>query len=230
MITNTISIDSHGTAIQSELFRPAGASNAAAIIVVHGSDGMTEPWAAGIREYATDLAAKGFTAIIPNYFEKTGTPPGLHIFSHPPAECIANLHSWEEAASDTVAHAKTLPGISRIGLLGFSLGGHICLRLRGSAQALVALFAPELREFGGLGPAGAASPHIQIHHGLADLLVPFSNAQAIFDALKSEGADPELFSYEGAGHGFAGADPNNATARRSSRGRTLAFFARATCN
>jgi dienelactone hydrolase len=225
MIISTVSIDSHGTAIQTELFRPA-ASNGAAIIIVHGSDGMTEPWAAGIREYATDLAAKGFTGIIPNYFEKTRTPPGLNIFSQPPAECIANLHSWEEAVSDTVAHAKTLPGMSvpRIGLLGFSLGGHICLRLRGLAHALVELFAPELRDFGGLGPVGAASPHIQIHHGLADLLVPFSNAQAIFDALKDEGADPELYSYEGASHGFAGADPNNATARRSSKDRTLAFF------
>jgi len=226
VISSTVSIDSHGTAIQTELFSPAGASNGAAVIVVHGSDGMTEPWAASIREYAIDLAAMGFTALIPNYFEKTGTTPGLHLFSEPPTNCIANLHSWEEAVSDTVAHAKTLPGtpVSRIGLLGFSLGGHICLRLRGLAQALVEFFAPELRDFGGLGPAGSPSPHIQIHHGLADLLVPFSNAQAIVDALKHEGADPELFSYEGAGHGFAGADPNNATARRSSKDRTLAFL------
>lgn len=138
------------------------------------------------------------------------------------------LQSWVEAVSDTVAHARTLPGIaaSRVGLLGFSLGGHICLRLRGSARALVEFFAPELRQLGGIGPAGGALPNVQIHHGLADLLVPFSDAQAIAAKLEHEGVTPEIFSYEGAGHGFAGADPNNATALRSSKTRTLDFFQR----
>jgi dienelactone hydrolase len=217
-----IDIDSHGTAIQTELFSPAGALNGGAIIVAHGSDGMTEPWAAMIREYATELAAKGFNALIPNYFGKTGTTPGPHVF----AEMPANLHAWEEAVRDTVAHARTLPGISasRVGLLGFSLGGHICLRLRGSAKVLVEFFAPELPELGGPGSASAPVPHVQIHHGLADLLVPFSNAQGIVAALKLEGTVSEVFFYEGAGHGFAGAGPGNVTARRSSKDRTLAFM------
>jgi dienelactone hydrolase len=183
---------------------------------------MTEPWAAMIREYAIELAEKGFTALIPAYFEKTGTTSGLPVF----AEMPDNLQRWQEAASDTMAHAKALPGISasRIGLLGFSLGGHICLRLRGAAKALVEYFAPELRELGGLGAAAAPTPHVQIHHGLADLLVPYSNADSISWALKHEGTVPEVFSYEGASHGFSGTDPNNATARRSSKHRTLTFF------
>ena len=220
-MTNLITIDSHGTAIQAELFTPAGTSNGA-IIVAHGSDGMIEPWAALIREYASELAARGFAAFIPNYFGKTATAPGMNVFSELPA----NLLSWVEAVSDTVAQVKALPGISasRVGLLGFSLGGHICLRLRESTKALVEFFAPELRELGGIASAGVPAPHVQIHHGLADLLVPFSNAQSITAALKLEGTAAEVFSYEGAGHGFAGADPNNATARRCSKDRTLAFF------
>jgi len=138
----------------------------------------------------------------------------------------ANLESWVEAVGDIVAHVKTLPGIQprRVGLLGFSLGGHICLRLRAAAPAIVEFFAPELRQLGGLGVRQPAAAQIEIHHGLADLLVPFSETQAIAAQLKNEGSTPEVFSYEGAGHGFAGADPNNATARRSSKLRTLAFF------
>ena len=221
-MTNLISIDSHGTAIQAEAFGPAGTPNGAAIVIAHGSDGMKEPWAAMIREYASELAGKGFTALVPRYFNKTGTDAGPKVFSELPA----HLHSWTEAVGDAVTHAKTLPGISplRVGLLGFSLGGHICLRLRGSAKALVEFFAPELRELGGLGSAGARGLQIQIHHGLADMLVPFSNAQRVIAVLKPEGTVPEVFSYEGAGHGFAGADPNNATARRSAKVRTLAFL------
>ena len=224
-MTNPISIDSHATAIQTELFSPVGAANGGVVIIAHGSDGMTEPWAAMIREYASSLAAKGFAALIPNYFEKTGTSPGLHVFS----ASSADLSSWVEAIGDAIAFARTLPGvpISRVGLLGFSLGGHICLRLRSSAHALVEFFAPELPQLGGIGASKAAPRRVQIHHGLADRLVPFSEAEAIVRTLKHEGADPEIFSYDGAGHGFAGADPNNATARRSSKERTLTFFARA---
>jgi dienelactone hydrolase len=221
-MSNLISIDSHGTAIQTELFRPAGASNRGAIVVAHGSDGMTGLWAGQIREYATELAAEGFTALIPNYFTKTATVPGPQVFS----EMQAHLPAWQEAVSDTLTWSATLPGINRLGLLGFSLGGHISLRLRGSVKALVEFFAPDLRELGGVGPAGTSAPHVQIHHGLADSLVPFSDAEAIAATLKHEGVVPELFSYQGAGHGFAGADPNNVKARSSSKDRTLAFFSK----
>jgi dienelactone hydrolase len=219
--TNTILIDSHGTVVPTELFTPA-VPNGGAVVVAHGSDGMNEPWAAMIREYATELAGKGFTALIPIYFKKTPSTSSSAGF----AEISTNLHSWVEAVSDTVVHARTLPGISapRVGLLGFSLGGHICLRLRGSAKVLVEFFAPELGDLGTPASAGVAAPHVQIHHGLADSLVPFANAQAIEAELKREGTVPQVFSYEGAGHGFAGADPNNATARRSAKNRTLAFF------
>jgi carboxymethylenebutenolidase len=221
-MTNLINIDSHGTTMQTEVFHPAGTRNGGAIVVAHGSDGMAEPWADLIRGYATELAGQGFSAFIPSYFAKTGTVPGPSVFSQLPAK----LPLWVEAVSDAVAHVKAVPGISaeRVGLLGFSLGGHICLRLRGSTKVLVEFFAPELRQLGGLGAPQPRTPHVQIHHGLADLLVPFSETQAVVAALKHEGTAPEVFTYEGAGHGFAGADPNNATARRSSKGRTLAFF------
>ena len=219
-MTNPIEIDSHGTPIRTEVFYPPAAGNGGAIIIAHGSDGMAEPWASQIRQYAADLADKGFTALIPSYFRKTGSAAGPTVLLQAPA----NLASWVECVSDTMAYARMLPGISRIGLLGFSLGGHICLLLRGSTTALVEFFAPELRQLGGLGVAGRTTPAVQIHHGLSALLVPFSEAEAIAAQLNRERIAPQVFSYPGATHGFAGSDPNNATARRSSKDRTLAFF------
>src|SRR5580765_5753057 len=99
---NSVLIDSHGTAIPTELFAPAGANNGGAVVVAHGSDGMLEPWASMIREYASELAGKGFTALIPNYFAKTRTIPGPAVFTQLPA----NLNSWVEAVSDVVTYAK----------------------------------------------------------------------------------------------------------------------------
>lgn len=217
-----ISFDSEGTLIQGELYAPGGPATGKAVVVVHGSDGMAEPWGSAIREYAQDLAERGFVAVIPNYFEKTNTGPGLYVFSQP-----LNLPSWTKAVSDACEYATTAaghPGLAP-GLLGFSLGGNICLRLRGWAQALVEFFAPELRAFGGIAAAsGPEKPRVQIHHGLADAVVPFEESQAIAATLESEGLQTQVFSYEAAGHGFAGVDAANATASRVSRKRTLDFF------
>lgn len=221
MDTKTVSIASHNTFVPAELFQPSGGVNGAAIVIAHGSDGMKEPWAELIREYGTELASNGFTVLIPDYFASTGTAPGRGVF----AEIAANLAVWQAVVGDAVAHAAKMPGIRpmRMGLLGFSLGGHICVRLRGSAQAVVEFFAPEL---GGVGVSSSGAKHVQIHYGTADMVVRISESKNIAAELGREGAAVEMFAYEGAGHGFAGADPNNATARRSAKGRTVEFFGR----
>lgn len=222
-MTNVVKIDSHGRSVETEVFMGRGASSQGAIVLAHGSDGMNEPWATMIRLYAGEMAEAGFTSLIPHYFGDAGAGAGTNYVQL--RQCLLQ---WQEAVRDTAVYAAALPGVpaARIGLLGFSLGGHICLRLRGTAPALVAYFAPELAEFGGLNFPSAPATHVQIHHGLADIVVPFSDARSIVQGLAREGTDTELFSYEGAGHGFAGSDANNATASRSSRARTVSFFER----
>ncbi|MCC6589930.1 MAG: dienelactone hydrolase family protein [Bryobacterales bacterium] len=219
MITEKVSIASHGMTVPAERFQPNGNGNGGAIVVAHGSDGMKEPWAELIREYGTELAGKGFAVVIPDYFASTGTVPGMGVF----AEIPAKLSLWQQAVADTVAYAAGLPGMDRprVGLLGFSLGGHICLRLRGMAQAVVEFFGPEL---GGIGRVSPGAKQVQIHHGTADMLVGIAESKNIAAELEREGVAVDVFAYEGAGHGFAGADPNNATARRSAKGRTVEFF------
>jgi dienelactone hydrolase len=126
-----------------------------------------------------------------------------------------------------VAYAKTLSGVngSRIGLLGFSLGGHLCLRLRETAKVLVEFFAPQLPELGGLGPSGRLTLDALIHHGDADQLVPFDvNAKTIYNDLRASGATTTLFPYLGAGHGFVGTDFANTDARSKSKERTMTMF------
>lgn len=216
----TENFNSNEKTIETELFNPSGSSNGGVIVIAFGTDGMLEPWGSSIRAYAAALSKKGFVVIIPDYFISTSTKAGLEAFQG------ISIHrdTWQETITDAVTYAKTLPGIdgSRVGLLGFSLGGHLCLRLRETAKVLVEFFAPELD---GLGSTTKLTLYAQIHHGLADKLVFFHpNADNIKNILQKEGVILELFPYSGAVHGFIGNDSDNTDARNVSMDRTISFF------
>jgi carboxymethylenebutenolidase len=224
LMPSTKSFASRGKPVDAEVFDPSGTPNGGFVVIAYGSDGMTDhlngPWATMIRGYAADLAQKGFTALVPDYFGSTGTQPGPGVFEQIPV----HRDAWEATLSDAVSYAQTLPGVdaARVGLIGFSLGGHLCLRLRASAKVLVEFFAPV---FDGVGSRSTPTLQVQIHHGEADGLVPLTpNAARIEQELRAEGASVELFAYRGAGHGFIGQDTSNANARAQSQSRTIAFF------
>ena len=208
-------------------FEPAGTPNGGVIIIFYGSDGMKEPWGSMIQDYAQALGQKGFVAFIPDYLGFTKTEPGPGVFS-----VIEEKRSqWEGALADAIDHAKV--GAKGVGLLGFSLDGHLCLRLRAKADILVEFFAPVLD---GIGAPGKLS-HAQIHHGKDDKVpgTDFHNAEVIKDVLEHERTPTELYSYDNAGHGFispalggidlGGTDLGNANAHTESWARTLKFFA-----
>jgi dienelactone hydrolase len=158
--------------------------------------------------------------MIPDYFVCTGTAAGMGVF-----ERIAVYRDfWQKAIADAVNHAKLRLAIDpgRVGLLGFSLGGHLCVRQRAAAKVLIEYFAPELD---GLGDGGGTTKQCQIHHGLSDNIVPSSpNANNISRLLRSEGASVEMYSYPGASHGFIGSDASNTDARANSFRRTVECF------
>ena len=234
--TDTVRSGAAGVPVQ--VFDPPGAPNGGVIIIAPGSDGMNEPWDDMINGYADSLAQKGFIAIIPNYFAVTDTDPGPGVFTligkHGPA--------WQQAISDTIDYAKTLALVdaTRVGLLGFSLGGYLCLRLRAKAKVLVEFFAPY---FEGIGSPGTLT-HAEIHHGEDDRLpvTKFLFGEKIRDVLLKETAT-QLFKYEYAGHGFitessladtakakaliavlGGTDSGNAKAQKDSKDSTMKFF------
>jgi len=197
-------------------------------------DNSNGPWATMLREYAAGLAAKGFTAMIPDYFLTTGTLAGSIDYRRDGAQIVLrNLDKWTSSLTEAVTHAKTLAGVDskRVGLLGFSLGGHLGLRLRSSLNVLVEFFAPVLVGIGAAGPGSHLK--VQIHHGkidtatrAGDSLVPFeANAIPIVQQLRNEGSSVDLHEYLGAGHGFVGGDAANMSAATQSKSRTIAFFA-----
>lgn len=220
---NTLTLVSGANSMTADMYTPPGASQGL-IVIAYGSDGLTNdlsgPWKTMIEGYATSLVEKGFSAVIPDYLSITGTPPGPAVFD----AMSRSRDTWQTALSDATDQVIALSKLDpkRLGLLGFSLGGHLALRMRAKAKVLVEFFAPVLD---GIGAPGTLS-HAQIHHGQADQTpgTGFPNAAAIEGTLEGEGTQTELYPYPGAGHGFIGADQANHRARDLSKARTLSFF------
>jgi dienelactone hydrolase len=221
---------SGGKPIRTEVFEPV-APNGGAVVIAYGSDGLADnthgPWATMMRGYAIDLAAQGFTALIPRYFDRTGTKEGDIDFrpGGTGAEQIwLHRDEWQSALADAVKHAQSMAGVSpgRAGLLGFSLGAHLCLRLRESARVVVEFFGPVLD---GIGIGGGPGVRVQIHHGTGDSLVRFdANATPIQQQLVAAKVPTELFPYKDAEHGFARSVPADQQASKLSKERAIEFF------
>jgi dienelactone hydrolase len=208
-----------------QLYKPSGTATTGLVVIAYGTDGFADttrgPWKKIIFGYAEDLAARGLFALIPDYFAKTGSPHG----GEAARDIETKRRDWATALVDTVTVARTLPRVdpSRVGMLGFSLGGHLCLLARAAAKpkALVEFFAPM---FDGIGPAGHV-PIAQIHHGKKDTgMTDFKYAAEIERLLKLEGTDVKGFGYDDATHGFASPSAADKKAATDSKESTLKFF------
>lgn len=209
--------------------------NGGVIIIAYGSDGLAPKWKPEIERHADELKNAGYLVVIPEFLQSApalGDDNSDEVFS----SILARHLEWGGVLRDAIAAAKTLPSVdpSRIGLLGFSLGGFLSLRIRDAAKTLVEYFAPYkfptrrlLGEpvVGGIGTSTNPRIPIHIHHGTADELVPIrENADPIEVDLKAEGATVTRTNHAGAAHGFLGSDTDNATARDASRKETVAFI------
>jgi dienelactone hydrolase len=225
MTPDTIDIPPGTPTMTAELYKPAGTAKTGLVVLAYGTDGYVDngrgPWKTMIRGYATELAARGFFALIPDYFARTGSQ-----YDGPAFDDVATKRfDWATAFIETVTHARTLAGVdpARVGVLGFSLGGYLCLRTRAAAKpkALVSYFAPILDDLGAPGTV----PFAQLHHGKKDQPpTGVANATAIERLLTAERTDVAKFEYDGATHGFATPSAADATAAADSKARTLKFF------
>jgi len=227
--------DSQGVPLKIEVFEPTTAGSHPAVVIAYGTDGMTNGVGDlitgsgdAIRDFADELAKAGYVALIPDYFERTRTKPGIKVLDVAKDEKTRN--TWVQVVTDAMVHAdKRAGGMSkgRVGLLGFSLGGHLVLRAGMEAGSVKAKAVVEFA-----GPTSiydlrgnfAKMPILQVHHGDKDGIVRPDQTQALrtllVGASKTEDVDYFIIWYTGEGH-VPFKDPmNTAKAQKA----TIDFF------
>ena len=195
---------SNGQSISGELFSPLSGSAWPTVVVAYGTEEMNAPFGKIIRDFCSELAAKGLLAFIPDYFSSTNTRPGLtSVFS--PNGAQARFSRWIAVLNDAVAHIQGIAGAAagRTALIGFSLGGHLVLRAAAgsSVKAVVDFFGPIITVGSAITSSIAGTlPPVQIHHGEKDEIVLFSDSKTLETWLNSHSVQHELRGYPNNGH------------------------------
>jgi carboxymethylenebutenolidase len=205
----TESFKSRGQDVVVDVISPRDPGRYPAVVVLHGHGGLGDGRRSGMHGLARRLAAGGYVALVPHYF-------GSHKPDRKNGQKNARSFSfWERTVSDTVGYAgkRTEVDPKRIGLVGSSLGSWVALSVGARDRRVSAV----VENFGGypeweeLNPLRL--PPVLILHGDADRDVPVDQAYNLEQVLLRAGVEYEMHIYPGAGHGFRGADNDDAFQR-----------------
>jgi len=226
---------SGGKPISLELFGTTTSVPVPAVVIAHGTSGMSEPFRSLIRDYAKFIADKGHLAAIPHYFERTRTPESNDINGNIAVLDTFTIHhaDWVATLADCIGAVGHRSDVKpdKIALVWFSLGANLALRtaLQTSAKvkAVIDFFGP-IAAVGGLGGGDLRTlPPIQVHHGKNDLTVPVSESDQFTKNLvaagKVESVDFEKYLDYEDGHGFTNAKAIADSQSRISKFLTLHF-------
>jgi len=155
------------------------------VVVIHGNFGLVGPFGQQLRDFTEQLAALGFVAALPSYYDKGG--------AQPEDTDISDKVPLIEAAIKHLSKRTDVDG-TRVGLVGFSLGGGIAL-------SYINLMPPKTTrafvDFYGyvapvLGSGVEKCPPTLVFHNENDPMVdPAAHSERLLDALSKAGIDHE---------------------------------------
>jgi carboxymethylenebutenolidase len=199
---------------------PADGKSYPVVVLIHGNLGLAAPFGDQLRRFTEEIAALGYVAALPSFYvDGQAHLDDTDIASHVPAltAAIEHLHRRSDANS------------SRLGLVGFSLGGGVAASYMNTApKGAVRVFADF---YGYVAPVLAAGvskfPPTIIFHNDADPVVPVAeNSEPLVNALEG----PPRIEHEYHGYadkwepGFFHAFEPGGSADTDSRRRTKAWI------
>jgi carboxymethylenebutenolidase len=212
--SQTLGFTSGGQTIGVERFEAAQGGKRAAVLLLHGADGMTN--AERYRIGAQVLAAAGYHVFLLHYLDRTGERRAYF------STIGRGFALWADAVRDALDFVARQPGVDaeRLGIVGTSLGGALAVAVAAEDRRIKAVvnyfgFLPE--------PARQSAtrlPPMLVLHGARDVIVPVANAHALEMLLNRLGVPHEVHVYPDQAHGFHGA------AQLDAAQRTAAFLAR----
>lgn len=200
---------------------PAGRGEAPAIIVIHEWWGLN----AQIRGVARRLAQEGYVAIVPDLYH--GRVAGDAEMAHELSRGLDEERALGDlAAAVTWLRGQPRVGRSRIGAVGFCMGGRLSqlYALRGNALSAAVMYygRPETDAKA----ISALRIPLQGHFGGDDQGIGPDQIEALRAALAKAGRSSEIYVYPGAGHAFMheGRPSHRPDAARQAWARMLQFF------
>ena len=195
------------TTLAAELRLPsAGPQRVPAVVMLHGSNGVTP----ANERWAREMNGLGIATLLVDSFTGRGLTSTVEDQSQ--LGQMAMVFDAYRALELLAKHPRI--DATRIGLFGNSKGGAGALYASVSRfqqmhaprdagfAVYISLYPPCTRQY--IADAAAASRPIRIFHGTADVIAPIDQCRAYVKRLQSAGADVQLTEYEGAHHGFDG--------------------------
>lgn len=187
--------------------RPEAAADRA-VIVLQEAFGVNDH----IQDVTQRLAARGFLALAPDLFHRTGVRE-LPYDRRAKAMSLIDAIGPDQISADVAAvlghlRAEEHTNAARTAIIGFCFGGRAAFTAAAAIPGLASVVVF-------YGPGIAAGPHavlnradsitapLQLHVGAEDPTIPPKQVKDIAGALGAAGADFEQHIYPGAGHAFA---------------------------
>jgi len=200
---------------------PSGSGPAPALVILHEWWGLNGQ----IRDMAQEFARRGYVAVAPDLYHGQVASDPERARSLMQRLDPGDANRVIGSAVDWV-RSQPRSATSRIGIVGFCMGGGLAERYALQAHGLGAVVMfygqPETdpRKL-----AGLEAP-LQGHFGKDDASIPLAKVNELRSALAGAGKTAEIFVYPGAGHAFMheGSDTFRADAARQAWARMLDFL------
>ena len=223
-----IQVTTEGGSFSAYVAKPMGGTGTGpGVVVIQEIFGVNKV----VRDIADNLAQHGYVAIAPDLFWRI--EPGVDITDQSEAEWAKAFDLFGQFNVDlgitdiqaTIKALRTMPGVPRVGAVGYCLGGLLAYltATRTDVDAAVSYYGVNIASL--LGEASNISKPTLLHVAAKDQFVP-ADAQAQMAEALAPNPHTTMLTYAGQDHAFAreGGAHFHADAARSANAATMAFF------